>query len=65
MASEAAGSRTYRMQLQEFDGSVSWSAYRAQFELILVNNGWEDVEKAAYLAGSLKGPAQTSRVFIA
>ena len=57
IVSETAAPRTYKMKPQEFDGTVSWPAYRAQFELISANNGWGDTEKAAYLAGSLKGTA--------
>ena len=46
-----------KVKPQEFDGKVSWSAYKAQFELISVNNEWGDAEKAAHLAASLKGTA--------
>ena len=42
---------------QSFDGSVSWTAYYAQFQAIAVQNRWTDAEKAMQLAASLKGPA--------
>ena len=54
-STEAVPVSAHRIKPQEFDGKVSWPAYRAQFELIAAKNGWVD-EKAAYLAGSLKGP---------
>ncbi|KAK3894241.1 hypothetical protein Pcinc_002003 [Petrolisthes cinctipes] len=42
---------------QEFDGKVSWEAYRVQFELLADQNGWDDRQKAVQLATSLKGAA--------
>ncbi|XP_043220590.1 uncharacterized protein LOC122381001 [Amphibalanus amphitrite] len=42
---------------QDFDGSASLAAYRAQFELIAASNGWSTHRKAVELAASLKGPA--------
>ena len=42
---------------QSFDGSVSWSAYYAQFQAIAMQNQWTDSEKAVQLAASLQGPA--------
>ena len=50
-----AGDRHARAQ--NFDGSVSWTAYCAQFEAIAHNNQWTDPEKAVHLAASLRGPA--------
>ena len=40
-----------------FDGSVSWSAYHAQFEIIARHSRWSEAEKATNLAASLSGPA--------
>ena len=40
-----------------FDGSSLWESYYAQFEIVASLNGWDDYQKAAYLATSLKGPA--------
>lgn len=42
---------------QCFDGSVSWTAYYAQFQAIARQNQWSDSERAMQLAASLKGPA--------
>ena len=44
-------------KLQTFDGSVSWEAYHAQFELVARHNRWSGEEKAVNLAASLAGPA--------
>ena len=40
-----------------FDGKMTWDAYHTQFEMLAQINHWSDVEKAAYLAISLRGPA--------
>lgn len=40
-----------------FDGSGLWESYYAQFEIVATLNNWNDHQKAAYLATSLKGPA--------
>ena len=40
-----------------YDGQTSWEAYYAQFCIIAEMNGWDDMEKAAFLATSLKGTA--------
>ena len=40
-----------------FDGSTLWESYYAQFEIVARINDWDDCQKAAYLATSLKGPA--------
>lgn len=40
-----------------FDGSTLWESYYAQFEIVADINNWNDFQKAAYLATSLKGPA--------
>ena len=42
---------------QDFDGSASLAAYRAQFELIAKSSKWSERRKAVELAASLKGPA--------
>ena len=42
-----------------FEGKTAWDAYHMQFELLAEINGWNDAEKATYLAISLKGPAAT------
>ena len=41
-----------------YDGTTTWEDYKAQFELVSNLNAWDDRTKAAYLATSLKGPAQ-------
>ena len=46
-----------RHRPQEFDGSVSWEAYRAQFELLADARCWSSKEKALQLVGALKGSA--------
>ena len=42
-----------------FDGRSPWEAYHTQFELLAELNRWKDVEKASYLAVSLRGAALT------
>ena len=42
-----------------FDGKLTWDAYHTQFEMLAQINRWSDVDKAAYLAISLRGPAAT------
>ena len=42
-----------------YDGRADWDAYRTQFEMLANINRWTEVEKATYLAVSLKGPALT------
>ena len=46
-------------QAPPYDGHANWDAYRMQFEMLVHVNHWTEVEKATYLAGSLKGPALT------
>ena len=43
----------------EFDGRLSWEAYITQFQIVAEINQWEDAEKAAFLATSLRGQALT------
>ena len=40
-----------------YDGTTTWDAYFAQFQIIADVNNWSDKEKAAFLASSLKGQA--------
>ena len=40
-----------------YDGSTTWEAYFVQFEIIAEVNGWDEHEKTAFLASSLKGKA--------
>ncbi|KAK3892899.1 hypothetical protein Pcinc_003265 [Petrolisthes cinctipes] len=47
----------FKRKLQEFDGKVSWEAYRVLFELLADQNGWNDRQRAVQLATSLKGAA--------
>ena len=42
-----------------FDGKGTWDAYHTQFEMLARINKWNDLDKAAYLAISLRGPAAT------
>ena len=42
-----------------FDGQSDWEAYKTQFEMLATVNNWSEVEKATYLAVSLKGSALT------
>ena len=49
-------------QLQKplpFDGRSPWDAYKLQFEMLSIVNGWSSAQKATYLAVSLRGPALT------
>ena len=46
-------------QAPPYDGHVDWEACRTQFETLAHMNRWTEVEKATYLAVSLKGPALT------
>jgi hypothetical protein len=43
-----------------YDGQTSWEASYAQFCIIAEMNGWDDMEKEAFLATSLKGIALSS-----
>ena len=42
----------------KFDGSIAWQDYKAHFELCAELNKWSSVQKANYLAVSLRGTAQ-------
>ena len=41
-----------------FDGSIPWRDYREHFEACASINGWNETEKARFLAACLKGSAQ-------
>ena len=43
---------------EKFDGNSVWSDYHAHFEICAKINGWTSLQKANYLAVSLKGTAQ-------
>ena len=42
-----------------YDGHSTWEAYRTQFKILARVNGWNEMDKATYLAVRLKGPAMT------
>ena len=42
---------------QVFDGSISWLAFRTQFESISPIHGWNGEEKVGELVACLRGPA--------
>ena len=42
----------------KFDGSIAWQDYQAHFDLCAELNAWSDIQKANYLAVSLRGAAQ-------
>jgi hypothetical protein len=44
-------------QPSTFNGNISWSAFRRQFEIVAGNNQWPDREKSTYLIRALKGRA--------
>ena len=44
-------------ELPKFDGKGSWEAFLAQFEIAAQMNGWNDEQKALFLATSLHGNA--------
>lgn len=52
-----SSSAAVRIKPLPFDGSTSWSDYIMQFEIIANANNWTASAKAAYLAGTLRGPA--------
>jgi len=56
---DACGSTRPVQRPAPFDGRTAWDAYRTQFELLAEINLWNEVEKATFLAISLKGPALT------
>ena len=44
-------------QPPKYDGKTSWEAFCAQFDIAARMNGWNDEDKAAFLATSLQGNA--------
>lgn len=50
-------SATERCLPQPYDGTVSWAAYKAQFQAVADQNRWNNQERAAQLIASLRGPA--------
>lgn len=59
-AANSEGGQSVARQLQKpppFDGRSPWDAYKLQFEMLARVNGWSSIEKATYLAISLRGPA--------
>ena len=56
---DARGSTRPVQRPAPFDGRTTLDAYRTQFELLAEINRWNEVEKATFLAISLKGPALT------
>ena len=57
VAADACGSNRSVQRPAPFDGRTAWDAYRTQFELLAEINRWNEVEKATFLAISLKGSA--------
>ena len=57
--SSSGGSGTTMQRPAPFDGKGTWDAYHTQFEMLARINRWTDLDKAAYLAISLRGPAAT------
>lgn len=45
------------IKVPDFDGTVAWRVYLAQFERIAVFNGWSLERRAAHLTAALRGPA--------
>ena len=58
-AEGGAGAAKPVQRAPPYDGRADWDAYRTQFEMLANVNCWTEVEKATYLAVSLKGPALT------
>ena len=54
---ETSGPNKLLQKPTTFDGSTLWESYYTQFEIVAAINNWDDFEKVAYLATSLKGPA--------
>ena len=51
------GKSIVRQRAPRYDGTSTWEAYLAQFEITAELNGWTAPEKAAFLATSLDGSA--------
>jgi len=54
-----AGGTARTIRPSPYDGRTAWDAYKTQFEMLADLSGWNEVEKATYLAINLKGPALT------
>ncbi|MPC33357.1 hypothetical protein E2C01_026707 [Portunus trituberculatus] len=48
---------TGRRKLVEFDGSVAWEAYQAQFQMLADAMDWDEAEHCLQLVSCLRGPA--------
>ena len=57
-SSELAVKTGVKLKPATFDGTVSWTDYKAHFDACAEINGWTDKEKRLYLAVSLRGQAQ-------
>lgn len=49
--------RIGRRKPAEFDGSVAWEAYQAQFDMLANAMGWDEAERGLQLVSCLRGPA--------
>ena len=54
----STGYRRQGFHPDRFDGTTPWRDYQAHFESCALINGWTSVQKAQFLAASLRGPAQ-------
>ena len=54
----ATNYRRHGFNPDRFDGSTPWRDYKAHFESCALINGWAPLQKAQFLAASLRGPAQ-------
>ncbi len=52
------------MKPATFDGSGSWSDYKAHFEVCAQLNGWPEREKGMHLAVSLRDKPRASMVIL-
>ena len=50
-------SATAHLVPQPYDGTVSWTAYRAQFQAVADQHRWNNQERATQLIACLRGPA--------
>jgi hypothetical protein len=51
------GKGTCAITPPKFDGTISWSIFRHQFETVAEHNGWRPKEKSTYLITALEGRA--------
>ncbi|MPC59447.1 hypothetical protein E2C01_053466 [Portunus trituberculatus] len=56
-SNSAVGADLIRRKPREFDGKVSREAYKAQFDLLAKQNGWDDRQRGVQLITSLKDSA--------